>query len=181
MNHIHTYIHLKQSSLNISTLVVVTESLRTTAFNGGKINENNSILYSWRTTIYIVNVPYGDRMNKIDIGLECTLKNCNIENLDHPYIPDKTLLKNTLSNTLNNIERYKGNVLFVVNCTRKKVFPNIKRYKNNKRDNCDRGYTPAGCVYCGSSFIKFKIFLEKLKKKMKEKDIDYPILDHFKC
>ncbi len=113
-------------------------------------------------------------MNRVDSGLERTLKNCNIKNFDDKYIPDRALLEDALSNALNDIEKYEGNVLFIVNCTRRKAFPNIKN-KQDKDNRDNRDYIPAGCAYCGSSFIRFKYFLNELEKKMKEKNIDYPI------
>ncbi len=60
----------------------------------------------------IVSIILDDRVNRVDPGLECTLKNCNIKDSDDKCIPDRALLEDALSSALNDIKKYGGNVLF---------------------------------------------------------------------
>ncbi len=113
-------------------------------------------------------------MNSLDSGLKRPFENCGIDCSENKYVPDRALLMDALSGVLNDIEKFEGNVLFIVNCTRKKAFHDTKN-ECNKENKDNRDYIPAGCAYCGSSFMRFKYFLNELEKKMKEKNIDYPI------
>ena len=105
-----------------------------------------------------------------EVGLDCTLKYCrekvNLE--EEKYKPDNDLLEAAIKNILDDIEKYEGNVLFIVNCTK------TKAWSNNNDESKDE-YIRAGCAYCGSTFVRFKYFLAELEKRLGEKNISHPI------